>query len=47
MPEPVIGKAAPDFTLPTDTGESFRLSALPVPGAIADATPAGPLAGYP
>ena len=27
--------------------ESFRLSALPVPGAIADATPAGPLAGYP
>jgi 2-polyprenyl-6-methoxyphenol hydroxylase-like FAD-dependent oxidoreductase len=27
--------------------EAFRLSALPVPGAIADATPAGPLAGYP
>lgn len=27
--------------------ESFRVSALPVPGAIADGTPAGPLAGYP
>jgi 2-polyprenyl-6-methoxyphenol hydroxylase-like FAD-dependent oxidoreductase len=27
--------------------ESFRLSSFPVPGAIADATPAGPLAGYP
>ncbi len=27
--------------------ESFRMSALPVPGAIADGTPAGPLAGYP
>jgi 2-polyprenyl-6-methoxyphenol hydroxylase-like FAD-dependent oxidoreductase len=27
--------------------ESFRLSALPVPGAIANGTPAGPLAGYP
>ena len=27
--------------------ESFRLSSFPEPGAIADATPAGPLAGYP
>ncbi len=27
--------------------ESFRLSSLPVPDAIADGTPAGPLAGYP
>jgi len=27
--------------------EAFRLTCLPVPGAIADATPAGPLAGYP
>ena len=27
--------------------DAFRVSALPVPGAIADATPAGPLAGYP
>lgn len=27
--------------------ESFRLSSFPVPGAIADATPTGPLAGYP
>jgi 2-polyprenyl-6-methoxyphenol hydroxylase-like FAD-dependent oxidoreductase len=27
--------------------ESFRVSALPVPGAIADGMPAGPLAGYP
>jgi menaquinone-9 beta-reductase len=27
--------------------ESFRLSCLPVPGAVADGTPAGPLAGYP
>ncbi len=27
--------------------ESFRLSCLPEPGAIADGTPAGPLAGYP
>jgi 2-polyprenyl-6-methoxyphenol hydroxylase-like FAD-dependent oxidoreductase len=27
--------------------EAFRLSSFPVPGAIADATPAGPLAGYP
>ncbi len=27
--------------------ESFRMSLFPEPGAIADATPAGPLAGYP
>jgi menaquinone-9 beta-reductase len=27
--------------------ESFRVSALPVPGAVADGRPAGPLAGYP
>lgn len=27
--------------------ESFRLSLFPEPGAIADGTPAGPLAGYP
>lgn len=27
--------------------ESFRLSCLPVPGALADATPVGPLAGCP
>ena len=27
--------------------ESFRVSALAAPGAIADGTPAGPLAGYP
>ncbi len=27
--------------------DSFRLSCLPVAGAIADASPAGPLAGYP
>jgi 2-polyprenyl-6-methoxyphenol hydroxylase-like FAD-dependent oxidoreductase len=27
--------------------ESFRLTSFPVPGAIADATPVGPLAGYP
>jgi 2-polyprenyl-6-methoxyphenol hydroxylase-like FAD-dependent oxidoreductase len=27
--------------------ESFRVSALPMPGVIADGTPAGPLAGYP
>ncbi len=27
--------------------ESFRMPFLPVPGAIADAAPAGPLAGYP
>lgn len=27
MPEPVVGKAAPDFTIATDSGEPFRLSA--------------------
>lgn len=27
MPEPVVGKSAPDFTVATDGGEPFRLSA--------------------
>ena len=36
MPEPAIGKAAPDFTVATDHGEPFRLSALSRPPGRVD-----------